>query len=106
MEQKVLASQVLALTVEFTPDAECEKYQPYEPTDMYRHVIATLKVGNIPVYTTDWMVHNNIPMEQQLESAAADLLVRLWGIDSQTTSTGQRDVLPKREYPEKGDSGY
>lgn len=106
MEQQIIASQALGFTVEFTVDETYEQWKPYDPSDMYRHVMATLKVGSVPVYTTNWMVHNTIPMEQQLENAAADLLTRLWGIESETTSTGQRDILPKREYPEKGDSGY
>ena len=105
-EPQPVASQALAFTVEFTPDEDYEKWHPYDPKDMYRHVFATLKVGSVPVYTTDWMVHNVTPMEQQLESAAAELLTRLWGIQSETTSTGYKDVLPKREYPEKGEYGY
>jgi hypothetical protein len=106
MEQKVLASQAFGFTAEFTPDESYEAYKPYDPKDMYRHVIAILKIGSTPVFKMDWMLHNNIPVEQQLEEAAAAMMTRLWGIKTEWTGDGDKDILPKREYPEKGDSDY
>jgi hypothetical protein len=106
MEQKVIASQALGFTAEFTPDESYEMYKPYEPTDMYRHVIAILKLGTTPIFRMDWMLHNTIPVEEQLENAAAEMMTRLWGIKTEMTATGDKDILPKREYPEKGDSDY
>lgn len=99
MESQSLGSQALAFTVEFSTDTDYESWSPFNPaTDTYRHVIATLKVGNVPVYQTDWMTNVSLPMEQQLNDAAAELLTRMWGIKEEWN--GERTVihLPKHEY--------
>jgi hypothetical protein len=106
MEKQVIATQALGLSVELTTDETYEEFKPYDPTDDYRHVLLTLKVGNTPIYTQDWMLVSGKAVEDQLEDAAAAMLTRLWGIESRYDGSRTHDILPKREYPETDRPSY
>lgn len=98
MESKVFGTHSLGLTIEVKPDEAYEEFSPYDPSDTYRNVVVSLKVGNVTVYSESSLLNNRVPEEEQVQNFAAAMLTRLWGINE--TWNGERHVtqLPKREY--------